>query len=695
MVVYAVDSATGAWFFAETEQSDGEAPFTLGVQPGAYQVFAFADGGPYAGYSEDGWTLTTVTVAAGQTVADIVVRPPSQNECGATFGLPASPDGRFAAIPGPSPDCQAGEQGAASGGPQLLPLNADECRDLADATAQTLAVNVTSSDVAVERSWYEQQGTACQVTASGNGLNFDDIIVAHDGLRAILEARGWVEQTQAPMCLGHGGWGPGATTACFAQADKVCEAFVYVEPSDMALCSGIEGPIGVCLSQLAPEQKIYTATLTCAQGVAAEAVPAPKTEPARLQFAAGATSAQVAGSLAAGELYPYVLNAGAGQEMTVNLYATSGESPAPGSVILVIWGLDGTVLISDHADADTWTGVLPVTQDYYVDVRSVVHIPVDYVLEVIIPPAGGSGNTAGPEPLPVDVPVGFEHLFGLSEPLMLPPDFPVGEGQPAVQPYVVTAETGEIEISLDYGPECQGAGACHYGSLAVKKVDSTTPVGTRNYPYEAGRAQMVTLAQGIQGYFVESTCGANCNDALLFWIYNGYQYMLGLKAGPQADVVKLADAAIENSLSVTGAPSGGLEPLDPATCGELADALAGALGVPATTALASFEDHVRNQTGNSCQIAANGSGLNFENILVVQDALVGVLQARGWVEDVQYQGGGPGAFLTGYRQGDALCLALAYWEPSDDANCPSDQPLGACDLAPEQKLYTITLDCVK
>ena len=547
MVVYAVDNTTGTWAFTETQQTDGEAPFTLQVPPGSYQVFAFSDTGPFAGYSLDGWTLATVTVAPSQTVPDVVVRPPGQSECGAMFGLPAAPDGRFAAIEGPSQACREAVMAAAPS--TLQPLSADACNDLANATAQTLAVDVATTDVFILSSWSEQQGTGCQVTAAGNGLNFENIMVVQDGLTAILTTRGWVEQTQAPMCLGQGGWGPGASTSCFTQADGICEAFVYVEPSEDTLCSGDE-PISVCLDRLAPEQVIYNVSLTCAQGYQAAAAPLPKTEPMRIQFQPGAISAQMPGSLVAGEMHPYVLNAAAGQEMTVNLTASSAGSPAPGSAILVIWGADGTVLISDHADATTWTGVLPVTQDYYIDVRSVAQTPVDYTLEVIIPPATGAPETSeGPEVMPLDVPIGFETLFGLGEPLMLPPEFPAGEGLPAVQPYVITAEPGEYEISLDYGPDCHGAGACHYGSLAGKQVDSPLPVGIRNNPFEAERAQAVTLAYGIQGYFVESVCGANCSDAQVFWLYGGYQYMLGLKAGLQSDVINLANAAIENSLT--------------------------------------------------------------------------------------------------------------------------------------------------
>jgi hypothetical protein len=39
----------------------------------------------------------------------------------------------------------------------------------------------------------------------------------------------------------------------------------------------------------------------------------------------------------------------------------------------------------------------------------------------------------------------------------------------------------------------------------------------------------------------------------------------------------------------------------------------------------------------------------------------------------------------------ALALISAQWAPSPDAKCPADQPISACNLTPEQKLYTITI----
>lgn len=111
MTVYAVDQATGVWGFAKTEASDsGVAPFSIVVPPGTYVVY-----GQSVGYSLDSLTLTPVTVAANQTVSDIVVGPPSQFECGSMMGYPAAPDGSFAAIPGPDANCVATSQALGNG----------------------------------------------------------------------------------------------------------------------------------------------------------------------------------------------------------------------------------------------------------------------------------------------------------------------------------------------------------------------------------------------------------------------------------------------------------------------------------------------------------------------------------------------------------------------------------------------------
>ncbi len=102
--------------------------------------------------------------------------------------------------------------------------------------------------------------------------------------------------------------------------------------------------------------------------------------PQRIQFASGAVSATVSGSTATPGRDRFVLRAQAGQTLTASV------TPS-GSVILIIYGADGNVMISDHAGASTWSGTLPTTQDYFIDTRSVGSAVVPFNLTVTIPPA--------------------------------------------------------------------------------------------------------------------------------------------------------------------------------------------------------------------------------------------------------------------------------------------------------------------
>jgi hypothetical protein len=108
MTVYAVDQATGKWASADTPpNNDGVGTFSLTLPPGSYQVFAFTDNNGFSVYSADGISLSTVLVVRNQTVSDIMVQFPGQGDCGISMGVPASPDGKFSAVPGPSADCIA------------------------------------------------------------------------------------------------------------------------------------------------------------------------------------------------------------------------------------------------------------------------------------------------------------------------------------------------------------------------------------------------------------------------------------------------------------------------------------------------------------------------------------------------------------------------------------------------------------
>jgi hypothetical protein len=99
--------------------------------------------------------------------------------------------------------------------------------------------------------------------------------------------------------------------------------------------------------------------------------------PERIVFAAGGTSAVREGELVPGDSHAYVLNAAAGQWMDVTLSA-----PAD-SARIVMYGLDGTVLVSGMGDQTMFRGVLPVTEDYIIVVHG--NATASYSLSVVIP----------------------------------------------------------------------------------------------------------------------------------------------------------------------------------------------------------------------------------------------------------------------------------------------------------------------
>ena len=99
----------------------------------------------------------------------------------------------------------------------------------------------------------------------------------------------------------------------------------------------------------------------------------------RIRFTSGATSATVMGTLAASESDVYVLRALAGQTMSVNLTFTEGQA------ILIVWGEDGNVLLTDHAETSSFEGVLPTTEDYYIQVHGRPDGNTSYTMTVTIP----------------------------------------------------------------------------------------------------------------------------------------------------------------------------------------------------------------------------------------------------------------------------------------------------------------------
>jgi hypothetical protein len=100
----------------------------------------------------------------------------------------------------------------------------------------------------------------------------------------------------------------------------------------------------------------------------------------RISFGAGAISAVVNGQTGVNGTNHWVIRILAGQTLTAQLNFLSGNA------IMIVYGADGSVLQTDHAGSSNFQGAVPLTEDYYIDIRDASGIGTSYSLTITIPP---------------------------------------------------------------------------------------------------------------------------------------------------------------------------------------------------------------------------------------------------------------------------------------------------------------------
>ncbi|WP_026099970.1 hypothetical protein [Fortiea contorta] len=120
-------------------------------------------------------------------------------------------------------------------------------------------------------------------------------------------------------------------------------------------------------------------------------------------------------------------------------------------------------------------------------------------------------------------------------PIVLPKIIPIPQGENPLYAILENVAPKKYQILLGFSSDCNGGTACRFGVITAEAVTNKTPRLT---------GKTVSLAKGITGYFVDSTCGANCSDATLTWRQKGVQYVMGIKAGDRASLIKMANSAI-------------------------------------------------------------------------------------------------------------------------------------------------------
>jgi hypothetical protein len=136
-------------------------------------------------------------------------------------------------------------------------------------------------------------------------------------------------------------------------------------------------------------------------------------------------------------------------------------------------------------------------------------------------------------------------------------------------------------------------------------------------------------------------------------------------------------------------------PVDAAECEAIQTAVAGELGVDLTTGQAPFVSEITDLHGTACTITATGTGEDFGNFVDVAQSIRDILTAEGWTENITYLADGPTGTASGYELDNKLALVRVGWEPSDDADCPDDEPISNCELEPSQQIFTLVIELVQ
>jgi hypothetical protein len=157
-----------------------------------------------------------------------------------------------------------------------------------------------------------------------------------------------------------------------------------------------------------------------------------------------------------------------------------------------------------------------------------------------------------------------------------------------------------------------------------------------------------------------------------------------------------AGAALAMAIGWSGgaaAQTATLSPIPSGECQTFAVQAQNAIGMAAKASEDDFTDLTDNSDGRSCHITASASGQSF--------ATPGDLIARiatvfpGWTDDPARTADGPDGTEKGYVKGNRVATVDVSWEPGPGANCSDKAPLSACNIQPQQKLWSVTVDIVQ
>ena len=135
-----------------------------------------------------------------------------------------------------------------------------------------------------------------------------------------------------------------------------------------------------------------------------------------------------------------------------------------------------------------------------------------------------------------------------------------------------------------------------------------------------------------------------------------------------------------------------LQPIPAGECQAFAPQVQAAVGFPMTAGEDDFTDLNDGSEGRSCHISGSASDQTYAS---PDDLVAKVAQLFGdWKDDPARAASGPGGAEKGLTSGNRLATIEVSWEPGPGVPCSDKQPLSACKILPQQKLWTVIVDIV-
>lgn len=136
-----------------------------------------------------------------------------------------------------------------------------------------------------------------------------------------------------------------------------------------------------------------------------------------------------------------------------------------------------------------------------------------------------------------------------------------------------------------------------------------------------------------------------------------------------------------------------LKPIPAAECQKLAAQTQAATGFKAAASEDDFTDITNNVDGRSCHISGSASDLAIAGPAELMAKAA--TPFAGWKSEAARDADGPNGSEKGYVSGNRIATIQVNWEPGPGAVCSDKQPLSACKITPQQKLWTIVIDVVE